>query len=267
MPSLPDRLRQNRNTARWQGLAGLMIFAAMLELAPRLGLVSPDYLPPLSGMIGGVVADAQHAGFWLAVGATLWTWMLGLAISIALGTVVGTAIASSTLAIAMTRTTVEFLRPIPSVAMIPLVVLLFGTSIESVLWLVTYACVWPVLIQVLYGAQDIDPVALQTVRSYRLGALAELRYLIWPTVLPYLMTGIRLAAGIALIVTITIELVIGAPGLGNEIALAQSGAAVAAMYGYVIVTGLIGVCVNLVFRSMERRILAWHPSVRRALNP
>lgn len=264
MKSPADRQRRLLDSARWQGVIGILLFAATLELVPRFGLASPNYLPPLSSMVGSLLAEALHAGFWLALGATLWSWFLGLAIAIVLGALVGTAIASSSLVIAITRTTIEFLRPIPSVAMIPLVVLLFGTRIQSVLILVVYGCVWQVLIQVLYGVQDVDPIARETARSYRLNAAAQLRYIVWPTVLPYLMTGIRIAASVALILTITAELVIGAPGLGREIAVAQTGGAVAVVYGYVIVTGLIGVCVNLVFRGMERRLLVWHPSTRRA---
>jgi len=76
------------------------------------------------------------------------------------------------------------------------------------------------------------------------------------------MTGFRLAATVALVLTITAELVIGSPGLGKEIAVAQSSGAVASMYALVIVTGLLGVLVNLAARGVERRALSWHPSLR-----
>jgi ABC-type nitrate/sulfonate/bicarbonate transport system permease component len=76
------------------------------------------------------------------------------------------------------------------------------------------------------------------------------------------MTGVRLAASVALILTITGELVIGTPGLGREIAVAQTSGAVPAMYALVVVTGLIGVVANLITRTAERRVLRWHPSVR-----
>jgi ABC-type nitrate/sulfonate/bicarbonate transport system permease component len=76
------------------------------------------------------------------------------------------------------------------------------------------------------------------------------------------MTGFRLAATVALVLTITAELVIGSPGLGKEIAVAQSSGAVASMYALVIVTGVLGVLVNLVVRALERRTVSWHPSLR-----
>jgi ABC-type nitrate/sulfonate/bicarbonate transport system permease component len=120
-----------------------------------------------------------------------------------------------------------------------------------------------VLIQVVYGVQDVDPVARETARSYQLGRAARLRYLVWPTALPYVMTGVRLGAAVALILAVTGELVIGGGvGLGAAIATAQSGNAVPTVYALVIFTGLLGVVVNLAARALERRILGWHASVR-----
>ena len=97
----------------------------------------------------------------------------------------------------------------------------------------------------LYGVQDVDPVARETARSYGLGTWAQIRYVTWPTTLPYLMTGIRLAAAVALILAITSEVAIDTQGLGKEISDTESGGAVAVMYAYVIVAGIIGVIVNL----------------------
>ena len=132
----------------------------------------------------------------------------------------------------------------------------------STLILVVYAAFWQVLIQVLYGVHDVDPVARETARSYGLGTWAQVRYLIWPTMLPYLMTGVRLAAAVALILAITSEIAIDTEGLGREISQTEAGGAVAIMYAYVIVTGIVGVIVNLGARALERRVLFWHPSMR-----
>jgi len=90
-----------------------------------------------------------------------------------------------------------------------------------------------------------------------------IRHLILPTALPYLMTGVRLSAAVALILAITAELVIGSPGLGHEIEVARTSGAVPVVYALIIVVGLFGVAVNVGFRALERRMLAWHPSVRR----
>jgi len=164
---------------------------------------------------------------------------------------------------AATATTIEFLRPIPSVALIPLVILLYGSTIRSTLILVVYAAFWQVLVQVLHGVVDVDPIARDTARSYRLGRWHRIRYLVWPTALPYVVTGVRLAAAVGLILAITGELVIGSPGLGKEIDLAKQGGAVPVVYAIILVTGLLGVLANVGMRAVERRLLAWHPASRR----
>jgi ABC-type nitrate/sulfonate/bicarbonate transport system permease component len=245
------------------GVVGLAGFAALFEVLPRIGVLKAEYFPPTSRIAVAIVAQGGRLDFWIALKDTLITWALGLVISVVAGVVVGVVIGSVPFLRAATASTIEFLRPIPSVALIPLAVVLLGTGRPSTLLLVVYASFWQVLVQVLYGVADIDPVASETARSYRLGRLDRVRYLVWPTTLPYAMTGVRLAASVALILTITGELVIGTPGLGKEISNAYTSGAVPAMYAIVVVTGLIGVVANTVTRTAERVVLAWHPSVRK----
>jgi ABC-type nitrate/sulfonate/bicarbonate transport system permease component len=245
------------------GAAGLGGLLAVVEAVSRLGLVDGRFLPPASEILRALAAELGTAGLWAALGETLWGWALGLAIAfcaaVALGLVIGVVPGLR----AATHSTVEFLRPIPSVALIPLATLLFGASLGSTLLLVVYASFWQVFIQVLYGVADVDAVAHDTARSYGLSAWSRIRHLVWPTALPYVMTGLRLAAAVAFILAITAELVIGSPGLGLSIQAAQSGGAVTVMYALVVLAGLVGVAVNAGVRALERRVLAWHPSVRR----
>ncbi|TNC45251.1 ABC transporter permease [Mumia zhuanghuii] len=245
------------------GVAGIAGFLVTWELVVRSGLVEPQYLPAASTVLAELASIATTATFWEAVGWTLRTWAIGLAVSGAAAIVLGLVIGGSRFLRRATHSTVEFLRPIPSVALIPLAVLLYGTSMQATLLLVVYAAFWQVLIQILYGVRDVDPVADDTARSYGLGWTARVRYLVWPSALPYVMTGVRLGAAVALILTITGELVIGGGGVGTQIALAQSGGAVPEMYALVVTTGLIGVAINLLVRAVERRALRWHVSVRR----
>ena len=246
------------------GMAGLLILA---ELLPRTGVVSADYLPPTSRIATALAAEAGTARFWGAVGDTLVGWALGLLIAVAAGVVAGVVVGSVPLLRALTASTVEFLRPIPSVALIPLAVLLYGSQLRSTLLLVVYAAFWQVLVQVVYGVADVDPVAEETARSYRLGPWARVRYLLWPTALPYVLTGVRLAAAVALILAVTAELIIGSPGLGVEIAVAQTSNAIPTLYALVVVTGLLGVAINVAARLAERRLLGWHQSVRGESTP
>jgi ABC-type nitrate/sulfonate/bicarbonate transport system permease component len=244
------------------GAAGLAAFLALGEVVPRVGIVKEAYFPPTSRIASAFWDLLKDGAFWSALGDTLTGWAIGLAIAVGAGIVAGVLLSVVPYLREATASTIEFLRPIPSVALIPLAVLLYGTELRSVLLLVVYASFWQILIQVLYGVQDVDPVAEETARSYGLGTWARVRHVLWPSALPYVMTGVRLAAAVALILTITAELVIGAPGLGATIMVAQSSQAVPEMYALIVVTGLLGLLINVGARTVERRALAWHQSVR-----
>ncbi|MBQ0852170.1 ABC transporter permease [Streptomyces sp. BH-SS-21] len=244
------------------GACGLAAFLAFGEAVPRLGLVDEEYFPPTSRIADALAGELSDDAFWTALGDTLTGWAIGLVIAVGAGIVAGVLISVTPYLREATASTIEFLRPIPSVALIPLAVLLYGTELRSVLLLVVYASFWQVLVQVMYGVQDVDPVAEETARSYGLGTWARVRHVLWPTALPYVMTGVRLAAAVALILAVTAELVIGAPGLGARIAVAQTSQAVPEMYALVVVTGLLGLLINVGARTVERRALAWHQSVR-----
>jgi ABC-type nitrate/sulfonate/bicarbonate transport system permease component len=251
-----------KGTPALLGLSGLAGLLLLVEVLPYTRVVSADFLPPTHRIAVALVDEIADVAFWRALLDTMIAWAVGLAIAVVAGIVAGIVIGAVPVLRALTASTIEFLRPIPSVALIPLAVLLYGTEIQSTLMLVVYASFWQVLIQVLYGVQDVDPLADETARSYGLGAWARVRYLLWPTALPYVMTGVRLAAAVALVLAITAELVIGAPGLGSRIAVAQSSNAVPNMYALVAVTGLLGVAINLAARGIERLLLSWHQSIR-----
>lgn len=245
------------------GLAGVALVTLLVELAPRLGLVDARFLPPASQIFGALFGLLGDATFWGALGNTLVTWFIGLVVALVLGVGLGMLIGSFQVVREFTSSTIEFLRPIPSVALIPLVVLLLGTQRPSTLVLVIYAAFWQVLVQVLYGVADVDPIARDTARSYHFRFLSEGYWVVWPTALPYVVTGFRLAATVALILTLTGELIIGTPGLGQQIAVAQSSGAVPLMYALIVVAGILGVLVNIVARFIEAKALFWHPSIRK----
>lgn len=171
-------------------------------------------------------------------------------------------IGSSRLLYRSVRVVIEALRPIPSVALIPVAILIYGTGLESKVFLAAFACFWPLLIQTLYGVQDIDPVATDTARAFGLGPTEILWRIKLPSTVPYIITGIRISSAVSLILVITAELIIGAPGLGHEVSFARAGGAFGLMYALIVVTGLLGWTLNMLMTRGERRILHWHPSLR-----
>jgi ABC-type nitrate/sulfonate/bicarbonate transport system permease component len=219
----------------------------------------------MTATIGRLVELLSGAEFWTAVGNTLQGWALGLAIAAALAIPLGVLLGSSTVLYRSMRFPIEFLRPIPSVALIPLAVLVYGTGLESKVFLAAFAAFWPLLVQTLYGVRDVDPVATDTARSFGLGRVERLWRIKLPSALPYVATGIRISSSVALILAVTAELVIGSAGLGRSINVARSGGAVELMYALILATGILGWLLNVAAVQAERRVLHWHPSHRRAL--
>ena len=265
-PEAPNRLRSARRARTFRkvalGALGIAGFLVTWQLIPTLGLLDPRFFPPPTEVLARLAADLRDLEFWRNIGRTMTAWAIGLAIATVLVVVLGTIIGLVPFLRKATHTTVEFLRPIPSVALIPLAILMFGLRIEAALVIVVYASFWQIFVQVLYGVADVDAVARDTAKSFRLPRAERIRYLILPTALPYLMTGLRLGAAVALILAVTAELTIGNPGLGRAIVVAQSAGDYVRVYALVIVTGILGLIINLVFRVIERRSLSWHQSVR-----
>jgi ABC-type nitrate/sulfonate/bicarbonate transport system permease component len=188
-PHLSRLLTRARRTV-FPPLAGSVCALGIWELLPRAGAVKDAYFPPFTTVARALADELAESAFWSALADTLTGWLLSLLLAVLLGLASGVLIASVPLLRQLTATTIEFLRPIPSVALVPVAVLVFGTDLRSSLLLAVYAAYWQVLIQVLYGAGDTDPVAYDTARAYGLGPLACIRRVTLPTALPYLITGV-----------------------------------------------------------------------------
>ena len=258
----PARNRRRGMRKLALGIAGIVGFLLTWQLLPTIGIVNPAYFPTATDTIAQLFVLLQDLEFWRNVGRTLTAWGLGLLIATVLAVVLGTVIGLVPFLRRATHTTVEFLRPIPSVALIPLAILVFGYQLQSALLIIVFASFWQVFIQVLYGVADVDTVARDTARSFGLTRGSRIVNLVFPTALPYLMTGLRLAATVALILAITAEMFINNPGIGRALMLAQAGGQWTTVYALVVVTGLLGLVINLIFRVIERRSLSWHQSVR-----
>ena len=235
---------------------------ALWELVVGIGLLNEDHVPSMSATVAELAELLTDPDFWSAVGNTLQGWALGLGIAAVLAIPLGILIGSSATAYRSVRFVVEFLRPIPSVALVPLAVLIYGVGLESKVFLAAFASFWPLFVQTLYGVQDVDPVATDTARSFGLNRFERLYRVTLPSAVPYIATGLRISSSVALILAVTAEIVIGSAGLGREINVARSGGAVELMYALIITTGLLGWLLNIATTQAERRVLHWHPSQR-----
>ena len=157
----PARRRRSANAARSArkiglGLLGILGMLATWQLIPTLGIVSPQYLPYATDTLANLFGEMRDLEFWRNVGRTLSLWGTGLAIATVAAIVLGTLVGLSRFLRKATHTTVEFLRPIPSVALIPVAILIFGLQPQAGLVIIVYATFWQVFVQVLYGVADIE---------------------------------------------------------------------------------------------------------------
>jgi ABC-type nitrate/sulfonate/bicarbonate transport system permease component len=251
------------------GLADVLVPAlsvaaglALWELVSRTNTISQQDLPAMSTSFRALWSLLQTEHFWGALLHTVRGWALGLGIATALAVPIGIALGSSRLAARAFRVPIEFLRPIPSAVLIPLLFLTLGTNLKSEIFLATFGAFWPLLVQTMYGVRDVDPIALDTARSFRLGRLERLWRVTLPSSTPYIATGLRISSTVALILAFTAELFMGIPGLGRDLNIAQSFGETAQLYALAIAVGFLGLVVHLVMTALERRLLRWHPSQR-----
>jgi ABC-type nitrate/sulfonate/bicarbonate transport system permease component len=245
-------------------LLGIGVALAAFEVAPRVGVLPRSSFPTTSEVARALAGLVGTDELWDAVGHTLGAWAWAMVVAVLIAVPLGLLMGASRVAARLCRFTVEFLRPVPSVALVPVLVLVYGTESSLTVALGAIAAAFPLLFQVMYGVADVDPVAEDMGRAYGLGRLARVRRITLPSCAPFLATGLRISASVALILVVTGEYVVGGvPGLGQEVLVAQSGGAYDEAYAWIAVTGLLGLLVNLAFAAVERRYLWWHPSQRR----
>jgi len=251
-----------RGWLRMEPLLVVALFVLAWYLTPVFGLVSPKDLPSPLAIFASFVGDVTNPTLWIGFGFTIGAWIVGLLLVIVVAVPLGLALGLSRLMYALTAPTIEVVRTIPTVAALPVLVFFFGTSVQLTFVLVVLAAVWPLLIQTMYGARDVDPVATETARVYGLGRVQWFTRVVVPTASPYMATGLRLTAIVSLIIAVVTSLVVGGQGLGALIASASQSAQVSLMYSRILFTGLVGLAVTLALTGVENWILRWHPSRR-----
>ncbi|MFD5859433.1 ABC transporter permease [Streptomyces chartreusis] len=246
------------------GALGVLLAVGACEAVSRAGLVRRSYLPPASEVLARAVELAGDSVFLDGIAATLRAWALGLALAVAIAVPVGLVLGSVPVVDAAARAIVEFLRPLPSVALIPLVSLLLGSGTETKVALVTYASVWPILFNTVYGLGETDPLAKDTLRAFGFGRLAVLLRVELPGTAPFIAAGIRISAAIALILAVATEILSGF-GEGLGIFIAQAGLATDGtrdVLAGVVWAGALGLVINGALVWGERRLFPWTPGRR-----
>lgn len=188
--------------------------------------------------------------------------LAGLAIAIVLGIVVGLLVGLNRTLRAITEPVFEFFRALPPPVLVPVLILLVGLNDVMKVAVIVVGCVWPVLLNTIEGVRSIDPVQNETTRSYGISGFNRIRYQVLPSAAPIIMAGIRQCLSIGLILMVISEMFASSEGLGFTIVQFQRSFAIPEMWSGIVVLGLIGVVMSLLFQWSERRILGWYHGLR-----
>jgi ABC-type nitrate/sulfonate/bicarbonate transport system permease component len=255
--------RRGRRTRFAAAIAiDLVLVYALWEVLTATGTLSPRYFPRPQAVVERLGVLLTQMSFWAVVWATVQSWLLGLVIGCVSGTIAGVLLGSSERAYRFCRVVIELLRPIPPIVILPIVLLVLGVTLQFKLVLIFQGIFWLMLLQAIYGVRSVDAVMLETARSYGISGLRRFFTVQLPGALPFIVTGVRIAAMFALVVSIVAELVGGAAGLGNDILKAQSAGDDTTMYALILFCGVLGVVITSSFSALERHVLFWHPSQR-----
>jgi NitT/TauT family transport system permease protein len=257
----PPLARRIRDSAWTRGLAGVVAFLCLVELLGGTGVISRATLPLMSTVLGQATGLLGNTQFLTDAAATLEAWAAGLALTAAVGVPLGLILGSVPVVRSATRAIVEFLRPIPAVSLIPLVALVLGPGLRMNITLVVYAAIWPVLFNTIYGLDDVDPVAKETLRAFGFGRLAVIRRVSLPAAAPFIATGIRIASSLVIIVSIATGVLTGridGNGIGAFIADANTAGNINPVLAAAFWAGVIGLGLNELLLWAERRLLPWH---------
>jgi NitT/TauT family transport system permease protein len=242
-----------------RAVVGVIIFFALVEFITSLELVPAIYLPRASTVLYRMIELVQDPKFLGNVLATLHAWAIGLVLATLISVPAGILIGTSDLAYRMTFPVIEFMRPIPSVALIPLGILLWGQGFSMKIILVAYATTWPILFNMVYGVHDVDPIAIQTARCFGMKRIAILSRITLPSAAPFIFTGLRISASIGLIVVVGTELLASAEsGIGSYILfVSSSGGHMDSVLAGAAIAGIVGLLINWVFGLIDRHAFGW----------
>ncbi len=216
------------------------------------------YFPPISQIILSlfklILSRELEAHLLASLGRFLSGYLLAAAIAVTCGIVLG----YFRLAYNLFEASIEFLRPMPSVAIIPVAILFLGIGDSMMVAVTVYACAWPILLNTIDGVRNIERTLIDTGRTFGLGRWKILKQIALPAASPYIVTGLRISLPIALILVTTSEMVVGGGGLGFFILDEERSLKTGNMYAGIVLVTILGYILNRLFLLLETRVMVWH---------
>ncbi|EUB99175.1 ABC-type transporter, integral membrane subunit [Rhizobium sp. CF080] len=231
----------------------LVALVALQILAMVWGIESDNLASPVSVLQAAWTA-ALDGTVLTAASHTLSTTLGGLAIGGTLGLLLGLLIGLVQPIDRLLTVSLEFLRPVPSVALIPIALLIFGLGYRMELVIVAKGCFWPILIMTRAAIRGIHPRLMEVSRMLKLGPVARIWKIFLPAALPRLFVGLRLAAGVGLTIAVTVEIATNPYGLGYAVMFAQQSFRPDLMFGMLLWIGIIGWSFNAFLLFAQNRL-------------
>ena len=255
---------------RWTSLRPVVVpvisvgaFLIFYEFVLSGVIASAAYLPSIPAIGSALMGIMSGPVLWQAIAATLSVAFSGFLIGAGIAVVVGLLAGRNIYLYRALRFTVDFLRSVPTVALIPLIVLVLGPTENGRIFLVAFTVAPPIYIQTVYGVQDANPVAIDTARSFKLSKAETLGRVVFPGAAGYLATAVRIFLVISVLVSVSAELILGGgTGVGAMLRDYSQVANYPAMYAMVLIIGVMGMVMVFVVSRLERWVLFWHPSHR-----
>jgi sulfonate transport system permease protein len=230
-----------------------LLLGALEAFARTVGQHSDALAPPTQAALA-LLRAATDGSLLEATAFTLGSAGLGLLLGGAIGLALGTLLGLSRRAAIMGFLTIEVLRPIPSVALIPLAMLVFGFGLNMELAVIAFATVWPVLVLAQAAVQQLEPRLLEVSAALQLSTADKLLKIVLPAVLPRLFVALRLGVAIALVVAVTVEIAANPSGMGYALMLAQQSLDPALMLAWLFWIGGVGFAINAAATALQRTV-------------
>jgi ABC-type nitrate/sulfonate/bicarbonate transport system permease component len=222
------------------------------------------YFPPLQTIVQtfGKLWFSPHA--LSDVVPSLWRFSVGYLAASFLGIAIGVPVGASRNLRNVLEPVLEFLRAIPPPVLVPVLILFAGIGNEMKALVIVFGCIWPVLLNTVAGVRALDEVLAETVRCYRIGPFARLWHFMLPGASPQIFTGLRQALPIGIILMVVSEMFAASDGIGFALVQYQRTFALPEMWSGIILLGIIGIVLSLIFRAIETRLLGWYHGLRQS---
>ncbi len=247
----------NRRLVSW--IVPLLLLAAW-EGASTSGLASPRLLPPVHAVLLAGWRLLRSGELPRDVAASSLRALLGFAIGGSLGLALGLAAGISRVAESMVDGTMQMVRMVPHLALVPLVILWFGIDEAAKVFLVAFGVFFPIYYNTYHGIRTIDPGLLEMARVHGLRGAALFRAVILPGALPSILVGVRYALGIMWLTLIVAETIAANSGIGYMTMNAREFMQTDVVLLGILLYAALGKLIDLAARRLERNWLAWHPS-------